>query len=117
MTRLSARSLCEVLHNGTSKFHTSRRNSTEIYREVPQDHLLQTMHQCAVLGLYKAVYMCASSTRLLYPAVIYISTSHLLILHRAEMRCSWVLPSLGSFNWMAGAVICPGQHTRIVPIS
>lgn len=50
---------------------------------VPSDHLLQTMHQFAILVVNKVVSACASETGLRYKAVIYISTPHLLVLYRA----------------------------------
>lgn len=69
-TRVSVSSLSEVVHNSASKFYSAQCNSPDITAAVPQDHLLQMMHQCVVLGVNTALYACAAETSLLYRVAV-----------------------------------------------
>lgn len=63
--RVSASSLNEVLHRVGDTLVAGGCHSPYVRNSVPQDHLLQMLHQCAVLWVDTAMYQCASETGLL----------------------------------------------------
>lgn len=84
-TKVSDPLLTEYVHLAASTVSAEGWDRSISDDVVPRDHLVQIMHQCAVLSVNTALYASASETGLLYADVINFGRCDILVTHRAEI--------------------------------
>lgn len=88
--RISTGSVVELVHHAQSTPYIGLWDSVAMHKVVPEDHLLQMLHQFFIMHTNVSIYASTLETGLSFIAIVYIS-------HEILQRPGWVLgPTIAS---------------------